>query len=174
MVRPRIKRRIEKFPNITYYKPVGVPLSVLEEVVITFDELEAARLTSLKGMQQIDAAKKMGISQPTIHRLMLSFDKKITDALINGKAIRIEGGDIMPRGDGTGPAGAGGYGRGRGRGQAQGQGYGRSRGGPGRGQGFGGPNNCKCPKCGAILPHQRGMPCNKMKCPKCGTPMVPE
>jgi len=171
MVRPRIKRIIEKFPNITYYKPAGVPLSVLEEVVITFDELEAIRLTSLKNMSQVDAADKMGVSQPTIHRLILSFEKKITDALINGKAIRIEGGDIMPNrdGTGTGPAGARGYGRGKGRGQAQGQGYGR-----GRGQGIGRPVNCRCPNCGTTVPHTPGVPCYTRRCPKCGTPMVPE
>jgi len=68
----------------------------------------------------------------------------------------------MPRGDGTGPTGAG-PGTGRGRGAGQGR-----RGGGGIGIG----GNCVCPSCGAIVPHQVGVPCNNIKCPKCGAMML--
>ena len=57
------------------------------------DEYEAVRLKDLEGLEQEDCAKKMNISQPTFHRLVLSARKKIADAIINGKAIRIEGGN---------------------------------------------------------------------------------
>ncbi len=90
MVRPRRIRRICFAPNVTYFKPAGIPLRTLQEVTIKKDELEALRLKNLKGLEQEEAAKQMEISQPTFHRLLAEANKKVTDALINGKAIRIE------------------------------------------------------------------------------------
>jgi len=94
MPRPPCKRRIGFVPNVTYYKPVGVPMSQLAEVVIQHDELEAIRLKDLLGEPQEEAAKKMNISQPTFHRLLTSAHEKIADALVNGKALRIQGGNL--------------------------------------------------------------------------------
>ena len=93
MVRPRLCRRILAEPNITYFKPKGIPLRQLNEVVISFDEFEAVRLKDLESLEQEECAKKMKISQPTFHRLVLSARKKIADAIINGKAIQIQGGN---------------------------------------------------------------------------------
>jgi predicted DNA-binding protein (UPF0251 family) len=93
MVRPRLCRRVRFNPNVTYFKPRGIPLSELEEVILHVDEFEAVRLKDLGGLEQEECAKKMNISQPTFHRLILSARKKIADAIINGKAIRIEGGN---------------------------------------------------------------------------------
>jgi len=90
MVRPRKKRLIEFDPEVTYYKPKGVPLAALEEVLLTFDELEALRLKNIEQLDQIDCAQKMLISQSTFQRILVSAYKKISDALINGKAIKIE------------------------------------------------------------------------------------
>lgn len=50
--------------------------------------------------------------------------------------------------------------------RGQGQGVGGPR------QGDGGADICKCPKCEATVPHQKGIPCNEIKCPKCDSPMV--
>ena len=97
MVRPRLCRRVCSNPNITYFKPRGIPLMELEEVILAVDEFEAVRLKDLEGLEQEDCAKKMNISQPTFHRLVLSARKKIADAIINGKAIRIEGGNFKIR-----------------------------------------------------------------------------
>jgi len=94
MVRPRICRRVRFNPNITYFKPRGIPLRELEEVILPVDECEAVRLKDLEGLEQEECAKKMNISQPTFHRLVLSARKKIADAIINGKAIKIEGGNF--------------------------------------------------------------------------------
>lgn len=65
----------------------------LEEVVLTVDEFEAVRLKDLLGFEQEEAAKEMNISQPTFHRLVQSARKKIADAILNGKALKIEGGN---------------------------------------------------------------------------------
>ncbi|MBL7160899.1 MAG: DUF134 domain-containing protein [Candidatus Aenigmarchaeota archaeon] len=92
MPRPRICRRVGFRPGVTYYKPAGIRMAELEESILRVEELEAVRLKDLEGMEQEEAAKKMGISQPTFHRLLLSSRRKIADALVNGKAIRVEGG----------------------------------------------------------------------------------
>jgi len=93
MVRPRLCRRVRFNPNITYFKPRGIPLRELGEVILLVDEFEAVRLKDLEGLEQGECAKKMKISQPTFHRLVLSARKKISEAIVNGKAIRIEGGN---------------------------------------------------------------------------------
>lgn len=92
MVRPRLCRRVRFQPNVTYFKPAGIRMVELEESVLTVDEFEAVRLKDLGGLDQEECAKKMNISQPTFHRLILSARKKIADAIVNGKAIKIEGG----------------------------------------------------------------------------------
>ncbi len=89
MVRPIKPRRILFDPNVTYFKPRAVPLSDLEEVDLRVDELEAVRLCDLKDLDQIEAAKKMKISQSTLGRILASARRKIAEALIEGKAIRI-------------------------------------------------------------------------------------
>ncbi|MBW3014307.1 DUF134 domain-containing protein [Candidatus Woesearchaeota archaeon] len=116
MPRPRRLRRVLGEPNINYFKPAGVPVRELEEVVLTVDEFEAVRLKDAENLDQEEAAEKMKISQPTFHRLILSARKKIADAIVNGKAIKIEGGHYqMSSRPGSG------MGRGMGRGRRQGR-----------------------------------------------------
>ena len=94
MVRPRLCRRVGFNPNITYFKPRGIPLGELEEVTLNIEEFEAVRLKDLEGLEQAECAKKMNISQPTFHRLISSARKKIAEAIIKGKAIKVEGGNF--------------------------------------------------------------------------------
>lgn len=89
MTRPRLCRRIEFNPSISYFKPQGVPLRELEVVEISLEEIEALRLKNIEGMDQTGAAEKMGTSQSTFQRILASAHQKVTDALINGKAIKI-------------------------------------------------------------------------------------
>ncbi|TET84856.1 MAG: DUF134 domain-containing protein [Candidatus Nealsonbacteria bacterium] len=89
MTRPIKPRKVIFDPNVTYFKPRAIPLSMLEEVDLAVDELEALRLCDLKGLDQVEAAKKMGISQSTLQRILSSAHKKIAEALIKGKAIKI-------------------------------------------------------------------------------------
>ena len=89
MTRP-IKRRFIRFnPDIRYFKPRAVPLRDLEEVILDADEVEAIRLCDFKNLDQIEAAEKMKISQSTLQRILVLARQKIAEALIKGKAIRI-------------------------------------------------------------------------------------
>jgi predicted DNA-binding protein (UPF0251 family) len=92
MPRPRRCRMVWFEPNVTYFKPAGVRMIDLEESILTVDEFEAVRLKDLEGLDEETAAKKMNISQPTFNRLVSSARKKIADAIIHGKAIKIFGG----------------------------------------------------------------------------------
>ncbi len=76
-------------PNITYFKPQGIPMPDLKIVNLTFEELESMRLHNIKDLDQTKCAKQMDTSQSTFQRILDSAYKKITDALVNGKAIRI-------------------------------------------------------------------------------------
>ena len=91
MPRPRIPRCLRFNPKVYYFKPRGVPLRMLEEVVLESDELEALKLHDVDGWEQKEAARKMKISQPTFARTLDRVYKKIAEALICGKAIKIEG-----------------------------------------------------------------------------------
>jgi len=76
-------------PAVVYFKPRAVPLSMLEEVDLNIDELEALRLCDLKDLEQTEGARKMKISQSTFQRILTSARKKVAGALIDGKAIKI-------------------------------------------------------------------------------------
>lgn len=159
MARPLRPRVVNFQPNVTYYKPRGIPLSSLEEVELTIDELEALRLSDFENLEQTEAAKEMKISQSTYHRILKKAHQKIAESLVLGKAIKIKGGEFtMPFGFGR----SGGRGLGRGRGRM---------GGP-FAAGPGGECVCTNPECGHIVPHQAGVPCYQQKCPKCGSPMI--
>ena len=90
MPRPKKARTLRFSPKIYYFKPRGIPLRSLEEVVLSPDEVEALKLYNLDNLEQKEAAKKMGISQPTFARTIQSANKKLTEAIFEGKAIKIE------------------------------------------------------------------------------------
>jgi len=89
-MRPKIRRCLRFKPNVYYFKPQGIPLRHLEEVILLPDELEALKLYEVDGLEQTQAAAKMKISQPTFARLLGSATKKVAEAIIKGKAVKIE------------------------------------------------------------------------------------
>lgn len=89
MPRPRLCRRIGFSPNVRYFKPQGIPLRELDEVELTLEELEVIRLKNIEGLEQTEASQKMRTSQSTFQRILVSAYKKITEALVEGKAIKI-------------------------------------------------------------------------------------
>jgi len=144
MVRPKKQRMVQGEPDVTYFKPRGVPVRDLRsgENSITVEELEALRLKDVEGLDQEKCAKKMHVSRPTFHRVLKSARKSVAEAIVKGKALRIGGGAYM-----TGRGLKGGMGMGPG-------GY------------------CVCTKCGYKMPHERGSPCYGKKCPECGAEMT--
>jgi uncharacterized protein len=94
MSRPCKYRRVASMPGVTYFKPAGIPLRSLEEVQLSIEEAEALRLKDLEGLEQEEAAVKMAVSRPTFQRILASARRKVADALLNGKAVRIEGGNF--------------------------------------------------------------------------------
>jgi len=69
-------RRVEFLPDVTYYKPAGIPLRILKEVCISVDEMEAIRLKDLERLGQEQCAERMRISRPTFQRI-LSFELNV-------------------------------------------------------------------------------------------------
>jgi predicted DNA-binding protein (UPF0251 family) len=94
MPRPLKCRRVASVPGTTFFKPAGIPVRLLEEVELSLEEAEALRLKEIEGLDQEAAAEKMNISRPTFQRVLASARRKVADALLNGKAIRITGGNV--------------------------------------------------------------------------------
>jgi predicted DNA-binding protein (UPF0251 family) len=99
-MRPKKTRWVKCAPGEKCFKPQCKPLQELEGVILTVDEYEAVRLSDLEGLTQEEASKKMKVHRSTISRILRSAHQKIADALVNVKAIRIEGGScrIIKRG----------------------------------------------------------------------------
>lgn len=106
MVRPRSCRLVSCLPGVVFFKPRGIPLSDLEEMCLLVEELEAIRLKDAEGLAQEECGRLMNVSQPTFHRVLGSARRKIAEALTQGKAIRIEGGDFKMA-ERKGPGGSG-------------------------------------------------------------------
>jgi predicted DNA-binding protein (UPF0251 family) len=85
-------KRVEEMPGVTYFKPRAVPMSLLEEVTLSVEELESLRLAHKEGFYQQAAAEKMGVSRATFGRVLDAAHRKVTKALVEGCALRIEGG----------------------------------------------------------------------------------
>lgn len=91
-MRPKKIRWVKCEPGERCFRPLCKPLGKLEGVFLTLDEFEAIRLHDLEKLKQEEAAKKMRISRPTFSRIISLAHKKVSDALVNIKAIKIEGG----------------------------------------------------------------------------------
>jgi predicted DNA-binding protein (UPF0251 family) len=90
--KPKKQRLVQQPPPVAYFKPQGIPLFQLEQVVLGVDEYEAIRLVDHEGLHLEDAAPKLGVSRATCARIVDSAHRKIAAALTQGYAIRIEGG----------------------------------------------------------------------------------
>lgn len=90
MPRPRMCRRVRFNPKVTYFKPRGVPIRDLEIVHISKEEAEALRLKEVLELEQVECAEKMNTSQSTFQRILARARKKISQAIIEGKAIEVE------------------------------------------------------------------------------------
>ena len=89
MPRPTKPRNIEKEPEYTCFRPAWIPKSKLQRVELSASELEALRLFNLEWLNQEEASEKMCVSPSTFNRMIKSSTKKITEALVWWKWIRI-------------------------------------------------------------------------------------
>jgi uncharacterized protein len=99
MPRPHKPRRVQAMPQVTYFKPTGIPMAYLEEIVLTVDELEALRLKDLEGLEQHECAARMNVAQSTLQRILVSAREKVTRAIVEGKALRVQGGAYAVAGE---------------------------------------------------------------------------
>lgn len=94
MVRPRICRHVRLRPAANYFKPQGIPARLLRITQLKNEELEAIFLADYQGLEQEEAAKLMNISRSTFSRILASARKAIATALVEGNALKIDGGDF--------------------------------------------------------------------------------
>ena len=90
MSRPKKCRCTKCTPGSYYFKPRGIPLIHLEEVTLTIDELETLRLADYEGLYHEEAAKRMNISRATFGRILDGARHKVAEAIVKGKALKIE------------------------------------------------------------------------------------
>lgn len=92
MPRPRKRRHLGRAPQPATFKPVGARLETLDCVTLLHEELESLRLADLEDRYQEQAAQEMGISRSTFQRILTEARRKVAQALVDGTALRIEGG----------------------------------------------------------------------------------
>lgn len=95
MARPKQDRKIDSPPLMIGFKPFGIKRNLLESVKLQYDEYEAIRLLDYDGLNQEQASERMNVSRPTLTRIYESARKTIAKALMEGKMILIEGGNVQ-------------------------------------------------------------------------------
>ncbi len=90
MPRPKKHRHCECRTRGLTYKPTGIPLYELEQILIYRDELEALKLCDYEGFKQVEAGEKMGVSRGTVQRLLAAARQKTAQAFVTGKALVFE------------------------------------------------------------------------------------
>lgn len=94
MPRPQKCRRVGFLPRAQFFKPSGIPVTKLVQIDLSIEEAEALRLKDLEGLEQEPASRKMNVSRPTFQRILTSARHKVSDAILNGKSLRISGGNV--------------------------------------------------------------------------------
>ena len=95
MPRPKQNRKISNPPLMQGFKPFGIPRNRLSAVSLLYDEYEAIRLLDYEGLNHDQAAERMNVSRPTLTRIYEQARKTIAQALVEGKMINIEGGNVL-------------------------------------------------------------------------------
>ncbi|MBE0530820.1 MAG: DUF134 domain-containing protein [Rhodospirillales bacterium] len=94
MPRPCKCRCVATLPGVIDFKPRGIPMHALQEVYLAFDGYEALRLSDLEGLDQGAAAERMGVSRQTFGRILGAARRTVTRAIVEGMALRVEGGNV--------------------------------------------------------------------------------
>ena len=93
MPRPRKQRKVCDLPEINTFGPINNSKDIEEYISLTVEEYEVIRLMDLEGLNQEETAKVMEVARSTIQRIYDGARKKMADSLVNGKVLKIEGGD---------------------------------------------------------------------------------
>ncbi len=93
MARPRKWRRVCCLPEANRFGPLDSPIDHDNFTIMSVDEYEAIRLIDLEGLNQEECADRMQVARTTVQRIYSDARKKIAESLVNGKILRIEGGD---------------------------------------------------------------------------------
>ena len=96
MARPVIKKIVDTLPLYAYFKPQGIPMTNLKIETLSMEEIEALKLKDVENMDQETAAEKMGISRSTFQRIVKSARYKLVKSVIEGRALKVEGGNYIP------------------------------------------------------------------------------
>ncbi len=165
------QRKVSIPPPMEGFRPFGVPTKELDPVVLLIEEYEAIRLTDYENLTQEEAAEKMNISRPTFTRLYDKARKNIAKAMVEGKAILIQGGSFVTddywykcRDCNEVMIAMKPIERCR---KCDSENISQ----------LNSPEQdayCICVHCHTRIPHQEGMPCRQNKCPNCGKPMMRE
>jgi uncharacterized protein len=91
-MRPKKTRWIKCDPGERCFQPRCRPKGKLRGVILSLDEFEALRLYDLLKLDQQAIALRMKVHRSTISRILASARAKVSDALVNLKAIKVEGG----------------------------------------------------------------------------------
>lgn len=95
MARPRKWRKVCCLPERNRFGPLNTPINQEHVVTMSIDEYETIRLIDLAGFTQEESADQMKIARTTVQRIYYDARKKLADSLVNGKALKIEGGDYQ-------------------------------------------------------------------------------
>lgn len=104
MPRPRKWRRVSCLPETDRFGPLNGKFDPNDCIVMTVDEYETIRLIDYEGCTQEECSKKMNVARTTIQGIYFEARRKISDALVNSKALWIQGGEyVLGEGAGRGP-----------------------------------------------------------------------
>jgi len=92
LARPVKPRMVSFLPPAPCFVPQTAPFYGPEAVTLGLDEWEALRLKDYLGMEQEECASLMGVAQSSLQRILASARSKLACALVEGKAINIQGG----------------------------------------------------------------------------------
>lgn len=93
MARPRKWRKVCCLPNSNRFGPLNSHVNDENFVTMTIDEYETIRLIDLEGFTQEECSNQMNIARTTVQGIYNDARKKLAESLVNGKVLRIEGGD---------------------------------------------------------------------------------
>lgn len=93
MPRPRKFRRVCCLPEVDIYGPINAKIKNEEFIIMTVDEYEVIRLIDLEGFNQEECARQMNVARTTVQGIYIEARRKLAESLVNGKVLRIEGGN---------------------------------------------------------------------------------